>query len=299
MLDSHLFTSLNRSGTLAMRKDAADDFDNLPSLRASDLDDDEPLLENHAGARHEAVYSRTTPVVTVKAPGLGGLWALVAALVIALAGLGWWSFQQISLMEQQLVATQDSFAKVSEEAAGRLQAISGKVADGESSVTSDTEALKLQVRQLQARLDDQGRQQQGVAGQQGATDKRVEQLNTQLTAQLAAAEQLQNQLKALGGDLATLKGAQAAQAAMDAQLKGLANDVAALKKQGDLNDRLERLEQDLIVLKSEQDNRSAAQASAGPTNTEFDAFRGQTTRNINGLQAQIQNLQQQLDRKAP
>lgn len=283
-----------------MRKDATDDFDdNLPSLSASDRDDDDPVLDGRSGARHDPVYSRTTPVVTVKAPGLGGLWALVAALVIALGGLGWWSFQQISLMEQQLVATQDSFAKVSEEAAGRLQAISGKVADGESSVSSDTEALKLQVRQLQARLDDQGRQQQGVAGQQGATDKRVEQLNAQLTTQQAAAEQLQSQLKALAGDLTTLKGTQAAQAAVDAQLKALSTDVAALKKQGDLNGRLERLEQDLIVLKSEQDNRPAVQASNGPSNSEFDAFRGQTTRNINGLQAQIQNLQQQLDRKAP
>jgi hypothetical protein len=49
----------------------------------------------------------------------------------------------------------------------------------------------------------------------------------------------------------------------------------------------------MIVLKSEQDNRPAV--AQGATNiAEFDAFRGQTTRNINTLQAQIQNLQQQL-----
>ena len=41
------------------------------------------------------------------------------------------------------------------------------------------------------------------------------------------------------------------------------------------------------------DNRPAA--AQGSTNTaEFDAFRSQVTRNINTLQAQIQNLQQQL-----
>ena len=39
------------------------------------------------------------------------------------------------------------------------------------------------------------------------------------------------------------------------------------------------------MLKSQQDNGNTA---------EFDAFRGQVTRNINTLQAQIQNLQQQL-----
>lgn len=280
-----------------MRKDASDDYDNLPSLTANDRDDDAPLLEQPAN-RHEAVYSRDTPVVKVKAPGFGALWALVAALFIALGVLGWWSFQQMSMLEQQLVATQDSFAKVSEEAAGRLQAISGKVADGENSVASDTEALKLQVRQLQAKLDDQGRQQQGTSGQQGATDKRVEQLGSQFSAQQAAAEQVQNQLKTLVADLAALKAAQEGQAALDAQLKGLAADVAALKKQGDPASRIERLEQDLTVVKSELDSRPAPQA-AGPSTTEFDSFRGQTTRNINGLQAQIQNLQQQLDHKGP
>lgn len=63
--------------------------------------------------------------------------------MIALGGLGWWSFQQISLMEQQLVATQESFARISEEAAGRIQDISGKVVATESPVTSGSEALKL------------------------------------------------------------------------------------------------------------------------------------------------------------
>lgn len=281
-----------------MRKDARDDFDdNLPSLTANDRDDYAPVREPASEPRGDALYSRTAPVIKVKAPGTGALWALVAALFIALGGLGWWSFQQMSLMEQQLVATQDSFAKVSEEAAGRLQAISGKVADGETSASSDTEALKTQVRQLQARLEDQSRQQQGVAGQQGATDKRVEQLNGQFSAQQAAAEQLQNQLKAITTDLASLKAAQASQAALDAQVKTLATDVAALKKGDNLSNRLERVEQDLVVLKSEQDNRPA-QAN-GPTTSEFDAFRGQTTRNINGLQAQIQSLQQQLKPKAP
>jgi hypothetical protein len=79
--------------------------------------------------------------------------------------LAWWSFQQISLMEQQLVATQESFARISEEAAGRLQDISGKVVASQTNVTSDSEALKLQIKQLESKLQDQSQQQQGVAGQ--------------------------------------------------------------------------------------------------------------------------------------
>ena len=57
---------------------------------------------------------------------------------------------------------------------------------------------------------------------------------------------------------------------------------------------IDRLEQDIVVLKSQQDNRPAAPQGGGNT-AEFDAFRGQMTRNINTLQAQIQNLQQQLN----
>ncbi|MBD1552517.1 ATPase [Pseudomonas typographi] len=280
-----------------MAKHPVDDFDdNLPSLRADDRDEvffdpePEPAEPRRGRARREpeAVYSRSTPVVKVKAPGSGALWALVVALVIALGGLGWWSVQQISLMEQQLVATQESFAKVSEEAAGRLRDISGKVAAGETSATTDVETLKVQVKQLQGTLDDQNRAAQGFAGQQGDLGKRIE----QLAAQQAANEQA---IKAMAGDLATLKAAQAGQGATDAQLKSLAADVATLKKQPDPNGRIERLEQELIVLKSEQDNRAAQTANAGPSNQEFDAFRGQSTRNFNTLQSQIQNLQQQID----
>jgi len=78
-------------------------------------------------------------------------------------------------------------------------------------------------------------------------------------------------------------------------MKSLSSDVAALKKQGNNNDRLSSVEQDLIVLKSEQDNRPAAAAQAGPNTAEFDSFRGQTTRNITTLQSQMQNLQQQIN----
>ena len=101
-----------------MRNHAHDDYDDVPTLRAGTHDDDELMPAHVVRSRQKAARGAST------AP----LWALLGASFIALAGLGWWSFQQISLMEQQLVATQESFARISEEAAGRLQAISGKVA---------------------------------------------------------------------------------------------------------------------------------------------------------------------------
>ncbi|RON27835.1 ATPase [Pseudomonas frederiksbergensis] len=282
-----------------MRNDANDDFDDVPSLRASSLDDDD-----FPTTARTSVHSRTTPVVKVKGPSTGPLWALVGALFFAFAGLAWWSFQQISLMEQQLVATQESFARISEEAAGRLQDISGKVVASQSNVNTGSEALKLQIKQLEgklqdqskqleSKLQDQSKQQQGVLGQTSDLDKRLAQMTAQATEQQTANAQLQAQVKALSGELAALKNASDDTSQIDAQLKSLGADITALKRQGNPSAAIERLEQDMIVLKSQQDNRPAT-AQGGTNTAEFDAFRGQVTRNINTLQAQIQNLQQQL-----
>ena len=281
---------------MSMRNDANDDFDDVPSLRADTFDDDDipPTART-------SVHSRTPPVVKVKAASTGPLWALVGALFFAFIGLAWWSFQQISLMEQQLVATQESFARISEEAAGRLQDISGKVVASQSNVNSDSEALKLQIKQLETQLLDQSKQQQGVVGQASDLDKRLAQMTAQTTEQQNANTQLQAQVKALSAELATLKSTPADTGKVDAQLKSydaqlksLGADITALKKQGTSNAAIERLEQEIVVLKSEQDNRPAA-AQGGGNTAEFDAFRGQMTRNLNTLQAQIQNLQQQIN----
>ncbi|MFZ0154787.1 hypothetical protein D3C80_299420 [compost metagenome] len=277
-----------------MRNDAQDDFDNVPTLRARTRDDDdfEPLPPGRGSL---VAGARKAP----RAASTGPLWALLGASFIALAGLGWWSFQQVSLMEQQLVATQESFARISEEAAGRLQAISGKVDASESSVNSGSEALKLQIKQLQANLVEQSKQQQGVAGQAGDLGKRLEQVLAQASEQQAATAQLQaelqTQLKAVNSEMAALKAAQVDAGKLDSQISSLAADVAALKKQGNPSAAIQRLEQDLIVLKSEQENRPTAPVASGASVAEFDAFRGQMTRTINTLQSQVQNLQRQIN----
>lgn len=286
-----------------MRNDAHDEFDDVPSLtpdrRDQDDFDSEPQPYARAGAPAKAVAAP-------RAASTGPLWALVGALSIALGGVGWWSFQQISLMEQQLVATQESFARISEEAAGRIQDISGKVVAAESSVTSGSEALKLQVRQLENKVAELTKQQQAAGGQQSGQDKRIEQLAADLKAQQGDSGKYADGLKALGGEqgtlksevaavkseLATLKSGQADAGKLAAQVKSLAGDVEALKKAGNSNQAIDRLEQDLLVLKSQLDNRPAA---SGNSTAEFDAFRAQTTRSVNTLQAQIQNLQQQID----
>ncbi|MPQ82541.1 ATPase [Pseudomonas sp. MAFF 730085] len=274
-----------------MRNDAKDDFDNVPSLRADHGDDDdfEPTPAT-------SVRSRNTKVVKVKSASTGPLWALVGALLIAFVGLAWWSFQQISLMGQQLVATQESFARISEEAAGRLQDISGKVVASQASVNNGSEALKLQIQQLETQLQEQGKQQVGVAGQATALDQRLAQMAAGTTELSNANSKLQGQVQALTEAVASLKAAQGDVAKRDAEVKELSADVAALKKQGNPSAAIARLEQDLVVLKSAQENPSIN--SDAPTNKEFDVFRIQTTRNITTLQSQVQNLQQQLNAPA-
>jgi len=274
-----------------MRNDAKDDFDNVPSLRA-DVGDDDDFEPTPA----TSVRSRNTKVVKVKSANTGPLWALIGALLIAFAGLAWWSFQQISLMGQQLVATQESFARISEEAAGRLQDISGKVVASEASVNNGSEALKLQIKQLESQLLEQGKQQIGVAGQATELDKRLAQMTASTTDLSNANSKLQGQVQALTDAVATLKAAQVDAGKRDTEIKELAADVAALKKQGNPSAAIARIEQDLVVLKSAQDNASAN--SDAPTNKEFDVFRIQTTRNITTLQSQVQNLNQQLDAPA-
>ncbi|MFQ6347825.1 ATPase [Pseudomonas sp. R11F] len=267
-----------------MRNDANDEFDNVPTLRADQGDDDDFVPTPATSVR-----SRNTKVVNVKRASTGPLWALVGALLIAFAGLAWWSFQQISLMGQQLVATQESFARISEEAAGRLQDISGKVVASEANVNNGSEALKLQIKQLETQLLEQGKQQVGVAGQASELDQRLAQMTTNATELANANAKLQGQVQALTDAVASLKAAQG-------ETKELANDVAALKKQGNPSAAIARIEQDLLVLKSAQENQPAN--SDAPTNKEFDVFRIQTTRNITTLQSQVQNLNQRLNAPA-
>ncbi|WP_339496257.1 ATPase [Pseudomonas canadensis] len=274
-----------------MRNDAKDDFDNVPSLRA-DVGDDDDFEPTPA----TSVRSRNTKVVKVKSASTGPLWALIGALLIAFAGLAWWSFQQISLMGQQLVATQESFARISEEAAGRLQDISGKVVASEASVNNGSEALKLQIKQLENQLLEQGKQQVGVAGQATELDKRLAQMTASTTDLSNANSKLQGQVQALTDAVATLKASQGDVGKRDSEIKKLSADVAALKKQGNPSAAIARIEQDLVVLKSAQENQPAN--SDAPTNKEFDVFRIQTTRNITTLQSQVQNLNQQLNAPA-
>jgi len=276
-----------------MRNDSFDEFDDVPSLSTDAADRDE---FGHHPRRVVEPSGRPLPQPVKRGGGTGALWALVAAMAIALGGVAWWSHQQLLLMEQQLIATQESFAKISEEAAGRLDDIRGKFVANESNVMTDREALKLQVKQLQGRLAEQAKAQQASLSEfDGAQGKRLAQVSAELKAQQESATLLMSQLdvklKAITDEQAKYKNVQADLTAANQQIQALNTEIATLKKQGNQSQAIKSLQDDLMLLRAEVDGR---QGQASSDTKEFDVFRIQVMRNINTLQQQMQNLQQQI-----
>lgn len=300
-----------------MRNDAHDELHEVPSLSAGrdrEVPYPAPELESVRRAREsyaEEGRSRQKRRSVSTLP----LWMLVVVLFVALGGLGWWSMQQIMRLENQLVATQESFARISEDAAGRLQDISGKVVATESSVTTESEAVKLRIRQLEKQAIDLAEQQRALtteqkslSGKQGNHDQRIEEhgkrldgVASGLLTQQSTAAGLTERLDALNREQASLHaslkdvtGSLAGVDALSARIDTLGKDVAALQQRGDASPAVARLEQEMLVLRSELDNRPAPRPQ--PANTaEFDSFRAQMTRTISALQSQIANLQEQID----
>lgn len=276
-----------------MRNDLLDEMDNVPSL-TPERDDRRPAGRRSVEAEEVYREPATGHARAVRrGPSTAPLWVLVAALTLALAGVAWWSHQQLVLMQEQVVATQENFARISEDAQGRLRDISGKLVESESSGTTSREALLLQVKTLQTRVAELTRQQQGVTDNQQAQDNRLQNLSTAVQ---TGSGEMDTRLKALAEEQTALKNglAQTATlteqvAGLTAQNKALQADIAALKKPSAQNQALGEMQQDLLVLRSELDARPV-----GPDSKEFDAFRLQTTRNITTLQTQVQNLQQQI-----
>ena len=310
-----------------------DDFDGeLPDIRATD---DDRVGARSAGQREAVPEPPLVRAVREPAPRRqhnGALWAVCLSLLIALIGLGYWSHQQQTRLQQQLVATQESFAQISEEAAGRLQDISGKVVATESSLSEGEQARARQVSELEGRIEQLAAALQAQEAvlqeqQQGSQDRQ------QLLQQLQQAGEAQAQrLTALDGLAGTLgeeqqrqqqglaELTQRADLAAEAQttlrdelvqaderLQHLATleqqlaeqDTQLARQRGELQALLEAssgpgVEQELRALRSEVEQRLASTDDALRA---IDSFRVQANRNISTLQSQLSNLQQQMSQR--
>ena len=114
------------------------------------------------------MHSRDTPVVKVKGAEHRPAVGIDRRAVDRLFRPGLVEFSADFADGAAIGCHSGKFCRISEEAAGRLQDISGKVVASEANVNSGSEALKLQIKQLESQLLEQSKQQHGVAGQ--ATD---------------------------------------------------------------------------------------------------------------------------------
>ncbi len=298
-----------------------DQNDDLPSFRATD--DHEPLA-----ARDDDPYVGDTRAAAVRSEGIrgplrpepsssgnGALWALCAALTLALVGFGYWSHQQQSQLRQQLVATQNSFARISEDAAGRIQDITGKVSATESSRSEAEQSRAAQLQRLEAQLAELTKQVQGQAtsletarnserellAQVDQQNERAQAIDEQLVQQAeqleafdlratearAAAAEVENTLNALNSEVGQLT-------QLEQQLKRQEARTTSLEKKLQIlatERQSVNLDQELLVLRSELDQRLSSTQDALQS---IDSFRVQVNREINTLRTQMSNLQQQV-----
>lgn len=308
-----------------------DDFnDDLPGIRVTTEDRFGALPDN--GRESEPPVVRAVREPTVQRQRNGALWAVCLSLLIALVGLGYWSHQQQSRLQRQLIATQESFARISEEAAGQLQDISGKVIATESSLGESEQArlqqlgqLEQTVKQLSAAQQTQQQllaeqQQQFQAGQQrlhqlqqtseargqqlaelqeraarlGETQQSQRQSLAELGQRMVAADQTQGVLRE---ELTQMGQQLQAVARLEQQIAEQSTLLA--RQRGELQALMEAasgrsVEQEMLAVRSELDRRLASFEEALQA---IDSFRVQANRNISTLQNQLGNLQQQLSQR--
>lgn len=305
-----------------MRNDAHDEINDLPSLSAvcTETTDQsatvaavEPLTENQAQINTPASSSS-------KAVGI--LSAVSFALVCASASFVWWSMQRMQLLEQQLVATQDSFSRISEDAEGRIKAISGQFTATESSVLGDNERLKMRLNKIESAAVETAKQQQiSTAAHAAQLTKISNELSTLVDAlavmkkhneqQQQVLEQQKNTLNTVQQELRTGLASYQQQltdlqktstqhqqhfaqlSEQEKKLAHIATQLTALQKNTVDSADLTRLQQDMLILRSELEQRSSTTSSAhnGPSLADFDAYRAQTNRTISTLQEQVRHLQ--------
>lgn len=272
-------------------------------MSAHDLDENElPSIKLSAD---DAVYlserqHRNQQKRVVKKTNTAPLWALLVAVFIALGGVSWWSFQQITLLSQQLVATQESFAYISEAADGRLQKISGLVSAAETNTSAETKQLKQQFTELQGLAQKQQEKMAALTTTVNQLQHDLKQAVADKTSQQKTVEALQKEQKEHSQSYAkqqevvkslteqTTQQQQALKqqqqlldknlAMLDQRLKALDGKLTAGANTKGLQDDVRNLKQDLLILRTELEGKGSS--AAGVSQQEFDAFRAQINRRL-------------------
>ncbi|MCL7461550.1 hypothetical protein [Pseudomonas sp. NW5] len=112
------------------------------------------------------------------------------ALSALLGGVLFWQQQRWQLLDARLVATQESFARLSEEAAGRLAVVSRQLSEAESGVSRERDALRQRQRLLEERLARLQDSHAALQAQRLEEEQRLQAVYTQLEAQRTVATRL-------------------------------------------------------------------------------------------------------------
>lgn len=259
------------------------------------------------------------------------IWLLCTFLLPLLASMLWWTERRIDQLSGQLVATQDSFARISEGASAELQAIDGRAShsihlqrglvEKVSTLQQQLEQMQQQQRRLQQLLEEQDRllpllqeqasqltarldqlqaEQNETASQQTAQLEQLRQqqasLMTQSTLQLERLQVLEQREDPLPRLASLEQQLPKQESQLQTQLEAIQQQLAAgrqalaeMREQTASSNSLQRLQDEVLVLRSQLDERP----EAGIERKEFDRFRLQTTRHITTLQEQWRNLQRQ------
>lgn len=297
-----------------------DDFKgDLAGIRATDEDRVGAVAPGRPGPAPEPPRVRAVREPAVRRQRNGALWAVCAGLLLALIGLGYWSHQQQALLRQQLIATQESFARISEDAAGQLQDISGKVIATESSLSEvekkrvrQLNELEQKVGQLAAALQQQEQVQQS-AGQNLQQLQRASELQSARLAELdrmnarvaELAEQQQQQQQSIVELERQAGRAEQQRATLDSGLAGVTEQLRQLEQLAAMKEQLAEQQTQLARQRGELQALLEASKAPGVEQQRLDAlddalrsidsFRIQTNRTISTLQTQIGNLQQQMN----
>ncbi|MDY0207672.1 MAG: hypothetical protein RBR82_13780 [Pseudomonas sp.] len=327
-----------------MRNDS-NDLDTQPHLNNDRI---EPQLSSASAHSFDMPYAQQANTQKRSTKGIAALSVLTISLVCASAAFGWWSLQRMQLLEQQLIATQDSFSKTSEDATGRINEITGKVSATHNNVLSENKTLKQRLEALEVNIVDLVKQQQlgatelqskltqlgsalssrteqttllqstldkqqklllqhtqALSAQESATAQHTQALTAQKSATAQHDTTLAALSKSLDGQQAQIQKLERSLADYQKQLaqieqfsteiNSVKGKLTALQSNSSSSDELTRLQQDVLILRSELDNRpavkAAPRATPGPSLADFDAYRAQTNRTISALQEQLRNLQ--------
>ncbi|MCK9236632.1 MAG: hypothetical protein M0Q29_02000 [Thiopseudomonas sp.] len=272
-------------------KNTPEPNDELPKLTAQS--DDSIQLEPLPGETFR-LFNQPS-----KKPRQLAIWFAIASIIAGTGGLAYSSHQRMQLLEQQLIATQDSFAKISGDAVEHIQIISGQLSTSQSSAQSDIKTLRDTLASLQKQYITLEPQLRKHTEDLSSLTKQQEQLNQRLTQQAnavkegllavdAAQQQLDGQVKLSLNQLAELEQKQSQQLEIN---QNHSQHLTALRAEFDavtlqtqqLEEQLKQHETSQLEVQQLQLNLGKTQAKQAELEQEFQAYRAQITRSINAL----------------